>query len=424
MHTMLAVLVRTTRTCPPSAHALQVQHLEALLHEARCALAAASTAQRPVPPQPPAASAALAVHLCAPPPALGATPSDPQAASGHLHTPAAPAAAAAVDGPDFPHTSAPATTHPAPPLPECPPQQPLRGLQSTEQRGATAAGAPMPLPAAPQEALPAQTQQEHPAVSGDGVAQGPPAAAAVTSGRREAGVLGASMSTMWVHAPRQCGDAARAGASSHPSPSSTCSPPPAANSSSDADASVDSTRSSCDGAPLAHAHRHGAAKAAAPRGLHLHAPPRPGPAGIADGHTCVGGHGAHVPFRHASARLAAVHADAEAEVAMLVQPQQPQQRAHQPQQREYQLADGRKEASLPARHHRQQVPELEAAAPPAPQATQLPVQNSAPSAAEQLRRSTGPSDIVRTQYIPLDEDSDSSDLEMEVHLMRKYGIKP
>lgn len=109
---------------------------------------------------------------------------------------------------------------------------------------------------------------------------------------------------------------------------------------------------------------------------------------------------------------------------MLVQPQQPQQRAHQPQQREYQLADGRKEASLPARHHRQQVPELEAAAPPAPQATQLPVQNSAPSAAEQLRRSTGPSDIVRTQYIPLDEDSDSSDLEMEVHLMRKYGIKP
>jgi hypothetical protein len=46
-------------------------------------------------------------------------------------------------------------------------------------------------------------------------------------------------------------------------------------------------------------------------------------------------------------------------------------------------------------------------------AAQLPLQ----------QRSTTTSDIVRTQYVPLDDDSDSSDMEMEVHLMRKYGIK-
>lgn len=55
--------------------------------------------------------------------------------------------------------------------------------------------------------------------------------------------------------------------------------------------------------------------------------------------------------------------------------------------------------------------------------SQLQGEDTRHSVAQHLRQSLALSDIVRTQYVPIDDDSDSSDMEMEVHLMRKYGIK-
>lgn len=101
-----------------------------------------------------------------------------------------------------------------------------------------------------------------------------------------------------------------------------------------------------------------------------------------------------LPTRHAAANLAAAQADSH-----------PRNSAHP----RVHSAQPQEEGALPypSQSH------AKASHGHSLAAAQLPLQ----------QRSTTTSDIVRTQYVPLDDDSDSSDMEMEVHLMRKYGIK-
>lgn len=192
---------------------------------------------------------------------------------------------------------------------------------------------------------------------------------------------------------------------------------------------------------------------------------------------------AQVPFRHAAANLSAAQAEAEAQQGLPgfdqhhyqsqqhQQPQQQQQpqRSHlshppthhsslqphaEPVTSDQPLSHSKLQPLLqqPMRQPRQQPTQHQQSYPPSsahdhtrtsqpltldyePPASP-PSHSTAPaaqrsaeprlqhSAAEPPRRSSaGLADIVRTKYVPLDDDSDSSDLEMEVHLMRKYGIK-
>ena len=266
---------------------------------------------------------------------------------------------------------------------------------------------------------------------------------------------------LWVRAPTQSykGGADGSSHSRNSHSSSTCSPAAGGSSNSSAAASIASTPSS--DASASHVYTHprvmvsvGATK---PR-VSPHRYHTTGEAGVVE-HTYIASNGAHVPFRHATANLAVAQAEAGGGHTS----QHPHMHPHQPQQQQQLEQAPLHQGQAPSSHsHSQQHLPLQQQAkadtqPPhvtqslrhhhPPNATE-PVsvaphppasrpsepssqqhhhqQHTKQGAAEQLRKHStggGASDIVRTQYVPLDEDSDSSDLEMEVHLMRKYGIK-